>query len=124
VIVRIDPAAAAPPGEQLVAQVAASISSGELTAGDRLPTIRSLAADLGLAPGTVARAYAELERSGWVHTQGRRGTQVAVHTPTPSDRRIDAAADELARVATASRLGVVEAHRALDVAFARLARSP
>ncbi|MBK5224135.1 MAG: GntR family transcriptional regulator [Acidimicrobiia bacterium] len=121
-MVRIDPAGPASPGEQLVTQVAASISSGELAPGERLPTIRSLAADLGLAPGTVARAYAELERDGWVHTQGRRGTVVAARTPTPSEREVAAAAQALAALADAAGLASADAHRALDVAFARLAR--
>ncbi len=119
-IVRIDPTSPSPPAEQLVAQIAATIGNDELRPGDRLPTIRSLAADLGLAPGTVAKAYAELERGGWIYTQGRRGTTVAVHNPTAADQRIAEAATTLATAATTSRRGLAEAHRALDLAFARL----
>jgi len=122
VIVRLDPSAPGSPGEQLVTQIAASIANGEMSPGDRLPTIRSLAADLGLAPGTVARAYAELERHGWLVTQGRRGTAVADRRPDAAADQIAAAATALAETAARSRLGVLEAHRALDVAFARLSR--
>jgi DNA-binding transcriptional regulator YhcF (GntR family) len=121
-IVRIDPASPSPPAEQLVAQVAASIDGGELSPGDRLPTIRSLAADLGLAPGTVAKAYAELERAGWLHGQGRRGTVVAERLPSIDEQRVAQAAAALADEVAASRLGVADAHRALDLAFARLQR--
>ena len=51
--------------------------TGELAAGQKLPTVRQLASDLGLAPNTVARAYRELEADRVINTQGRRGTFVA-----------------------------------------------
>ena len=52
-----------PPYEQLRRQLADLIGSGVLSPGDRLPPVRQLAADLGLAVGTVARTYRELERA-------------------------------------------------------------
>ena len=54
---------------------------GTLIPGGRLPTVRSLAADLGIAAGTVARAYKELEASGLIESRRRRGTVVASGTP-------------------------------------------
>jgi DNA-binding transcriptional regulator YhcF (GntR family) len=48
-----------------------------MEAGERLPSVRDLAAELGIAPGTVARAYSELESRGVVETEGARGTRVA-----------------------------------------------
>ena len=66
-----------PPYEQVRATLAARISEGSLTAGTRLPTVRALAGELGLAPGTVARAYRELEQAGLVVTRGRAGTVVS-----------------------------------------------
>jgi len=119
-IVRIDPASPSSPAEQLVAQIAASIDCGELAPGERLPTIRSLAADLGLAPGTVAKAYAELERAGWLHGQGRRGTVVAERRPSIEEQRVAHAAAALADAIAGTGLGLVDAHRALDMALARL----
>jgi GntR family transcriptional regulator len=98
VIVRIDPGAPDPPFEQLRAQVLASIAAGELPPGTRLPPIRQLAGDLGLAPGTVARAYRELESAGLVVSAGRRGTRVAAPpagSPVP-DARVVAAARRFA----------------------------
>lgn len=73
----IDPASPVAPFEQLRSQLADQVRSGELPPGSRLPTVRKLAGDLGLAPNTVARAYRELERDGVVETHGRNGTVVA-----------------------------------------------
>lgn len=80
----IDLATATPPYEQVQTQIAALIAVGELPAGARLPTVRSLAADLGVAAGTVARAYKELEAAGLVSTNRRQGTVVgASQQPRP-----------------------------------------
>ncbi len=73
----VDTASATPPYEQVRAQFAALIRRGELEPGQRLPPVRQLAADLGLAPGTVARAYRELEFAGIVGTRRGGGTVVA-----------------------------------------------
>ncbi|GAA2388881.1 GntR family transcriptional regulator [Dactylosporangium salmoneum] len=66
-----------PPYEQLRRQFADLIRHGALAAGDRLPPVRQLAADLGLAVGTVARAYRELEAAGLVESRRGAGTRVA-----------------------------------------------
>lgn len=76
-IVAIDPRSAVPPYEQLRAQLVSLIRSGALAAGSRLPPIRQLAKDLGVATGTIARAYGELDREGLVVARGRHGTVVA-----------------------------------------------
>lgn len=73
----IDLETATPPYEQVQTQVSSLIAVGELPPGTRLPTVRSLAADLGVAAGTVARAYKELEAAGLVTTNRRQGTVVA-----------------------------------------------
>ena len=52
------------------------MAQGDLAPGTRLPTVRQLAADLGLAANTVARAYRELEADGVIATYGRKGTFV------------------------------------------------
>lgn len=65
------------PYEQLRAQVATRAASGDLPAGTRLPTVRALAASLGLAVNTVAKAYRALETDGVITTEGRRGTFIA-----------------------------------------------
>ncbi|MDK7750774.1 GntR family transcriptional regulator [Brevibacterium sp. UMB10442] len=79
-MLRIDPAGATPPYEQLRSQLIQQIESGELPPGSRLPAVRRLASDLGIAPNTVARTYRELETQGYVKTAGRRGTIVSEDT--------------------------------------------
>ncbi len=74
--VRILATAGDPPYEQIRMQIAAQVASGGLPPGTKLPTVRSLATTLGIAPNTVARAYRELEHSGVVTTRGRNGTVV------------------------------------------------
>ncbi|MFC6707633.1 GntR family transcriptional regulator [Flexivirga alba] len=73
----IDQDSAVPPYRQICDQLAARIESGELAVGARLTSVRGLAAELGLAPGTVAKAYTELEAAGLVEGMGRAGTRVA-----------------------------------------------
>jgi len=63
--------------EQIIEQAKEAVATGKLTPGKRLPTVRQLADQLDIAPGTVARAYSELERLGVVITEGKRGTRVA-----------------------------------------------
>lgn len=100
--ITVDLDSATPQYEQIRAQVVALITSGALTEGDRLPTVRTLAADLGIAAGTVARAYRELESAGQVTTRRRVGTVVTAPTRAPG--RTDAIAREL--VDTARREGI------------------
>ena len=76
-LLRIDPASDIPPYEQVRRQLIDQIRSGQMPPETRLPAVRRLAADLGLAPGTVARAYKELEGEGYLVTRGRNGTLVA-----------------------------------------------
>jgi GntR family transcriptional regulator len=121
VIVRIDQSASLPPFEQLRVQIAASIHAGTLEGGRRLPPIRQLAADLELAPGTVARAYRELEAAGLVESRGRRGTRVVDTPPAPDaderDARLARAADEFALRATELGADLEEATAALRAAL-------
>jgi GntR family transcriptional regulator len=103
----IDARSPVPPFEQIRAQISALVGSGDLRAGDRLPPVRQLAADLGLAIGTVNRAYRELEAEGLVVTRRRTGTHIAEHAQPTGEaerRRLleDAAA---AYVRTARALG-------------------
>ena len=96
--ISIDMSSAIPPFEQVRSQLAALISAGILTPGTRLPTVRDLAADLGIAVGTVTRAYRELETLGLVTSRRRIGTVIAEGAPelveplkSAVDRLIEAA---------------------------------
>ena len=74
--ITVDHQAATPPYEQIRLRIAQLAADGTLAAGYRLPPVRALAADLGVAVNTVARAYRELEQAGLVETRGRAGTLI------------------------------------------------
>lgn len=63
--------------EQIIAQIKAQILGGELTEGDALPSIRSLARELRISVTTTKRAYEELKREGFIDTVGGKGCFVA-----------------------------------------------
>ncbi|MEV0154848.1 GntR family transcriptional regulator [Micromonospora sp. NPDC050686] len=113
----IDPGSAVPPYEQVRGQLAGQIGTGRLAVGTRLPAVRQLAAELGLAVNTVARAYRELEAAGLVETRGRHGTVVAPGRDDATDRLQAVAAGYAAE---AVRLGV-PADRAVALVRAALA---
>jgi DNA-binding transcriptional regulator YhcF (GntR family) len=108
--------------EQIVAQVQEAVATGRLQSGDRLPPVRRLADTLDIAPGTVARAYSELERLGVVVTDGARGTRVAERrqNPLPDAERPDTLVGLLRPVAVAAfHLGstAAELRQALETAM-------
>lgn len=74
---RIDHDGPVPPFDQIKQQLTDLVDRGALPAGTKLPTVRALASEVGLAPNTVARAYRELEAAGVVQTRGRSGTFAA-----------------------------------------------
>jgi DNA-binding transcriptional regulator YhcF (GntR family) len=90
--IRIDHDAAEPPYEQVRLRIAELAAAGALAAGTRLPPVRQLAGELGLAVNTVARAYRELEQAGLVETRGRAGTLI-----TARAARVPAAAQQIAQ---------------------------
>jgi DNA-binding transcriptional regulator YhcF (GntR family) len=75
--IRIDDTSETSIYEQIIAQVQEGVATGKLAPGDRLPAVRQLADELDIAPGTVARAYSDLESRGVVITEGARGTRIA-----------------------------------------------
>ncbi len=96
-----------PPYRQLIDGVQRQIERGVLLPGDRLPPVRVLADELGLAPNTVARAYRSLEDDGWIEGRGRAGTFVAdrlPERPSAADAALAEAADTYLR--RAAQLGV------------------
>lgn len=81
---RVDPDSNRPVVEQIVAGLRQALTRDELQAGDRLPSSRALARDLGVHFNTVAEAYRTLEREGWLALRRRVGTIVlARETPQP-----------------------------------------
>lgn len=97
----IDPALSIPIYQQLVDEIRAAIRQGELSAGDQLPTVQDLAQQLGIARGTIKRAYDELEREKLLEKVQGRGTFVSWQPAASGNRKdqamacIDDALDQL-----------------------------
>ena len=100
---------------QLDRSIRAAIAQGKLAVGDRLPTVRQLAVDLRVNANTVAKVYAELERSGVLATQRGVGTFVLASPTSPTQPKAAAARRERERqlrplverlLADASAIGV------------------
>ncbi|MBT1173424.1 GntR family transcriptional regulator [Bifidobacterium sp. MA2] len=74
-----------PVREQIRSQIEGLVRIGALTAGDRLPSVRQLAGDLRVAPGTVAKAYAELAEQGVIDTGLGRAARVRSVDSVPQE---------------------------------------
>ena len=113
--VTVDPQAAKPLFDQLRTQIIDSVRDGKLQPGTRLPTVRELAGQLGLAVNTVARAYQELEAAGILATRGRFGTFVA--RADPADAAMADAAHTYVATARSMGVGKAAALRYVEAAF-------
>lgn len=111
-LVTIDSAGVDPPYEQVRRQIAEGVATGKLKPGHKLPTVRQLASNLGLAVNTVARAYRELEADGVIETHGRGGTLIA--TRKIGDAEADSAAESYVRIARRQGLSVDETIRLVE----------
>lgn len=87
-LLRLDRASGEGLGAQIQRELRDAIRAGRLTAGERLPSSRALAAELGVSRGLVVDSYAQLEAEGYLVTQVGSGTRVAtdVVEPTPVRR--------------------------------------
>jgi len=112
--VEIDLRSPVPPFEQIRARIADLVAAGELPAGTRLPSVRALAGDLGIAPNTVVRAYRELEAAGVVRTARGKGTVVADAPPAPDDAAVGAAVERAVALARAAGWDAARLRRAVD----------
>ncbi len=82
---RVDPASAVSPSRQIAEALLDAMASGELKGGDRLPSVRSLAAEVLVNPNTVERAMRELQGLGVA--EGRSGAGVFVTATGPAEAR-------------------------------------
>jgi len=125
-IIAVDPDSAVPVYEQLRVQVVRMVTAGTLEPETRLPTIRQLAADLGVAKGTVSKSYELLEADGVIATRGRKGSFVCA--PTPADPKeqvagVSSAAETLVMVARQLGLARGDTLRAVESAWDQLSPS-
>ena len=84
--IRIEPTTGMPIYRQLVEQIRLSIATGASSPGSQVPSVRALAAQLGVNPMTVMKAYTELEREGLLQTSRGQGTYVAAGAAKPGKR--------------------------------------
>ncbi|KOG91389.1 GntR family transcriptional regulator [Streptomyces varsoviensis] len=120
--ITLDPGAQPPPYEQLRAQIAGQARSGALPTGYKLPTVRGLAEDLGLAANTVAKAYRALEADGVIETRGRNGTFVAAAGDSAEKEAATAAeayAQRVHRLGLDERAARAAVHDALRAAYGK-----
>jgi DNA-binding transcriptional regulator YhcF (GntR family) len=120
-VVTIDSRSPTPPYEQIRLQLAQQIGDRTLPVGAKLPTVRALAADLGLAVNTVARAYRELEEAGIIETRGRSGSFVSAGGELTREQAQRAAMD-YARLTAGLGLDSDEALRIVEAAIRAIKR--
>ena len=114
----LNPASATPLYRQLVEQTSQLIACGRLKAGEFLPSVRQVAADLGVNPMTVSKAYSLLERQGVV--ERRRGMGMVVSaSATDAGEAIRPQADALVETARRLRISRRDVADAVDSAWKR-----
>ena len=105
---RIDARLPTPLYDQIASRIRLAIASGELRAGEGLPSVRQLAARLRVNPATIVQAYRELESEGFVKTRHGAGTFVNDVEPEQRNRERGDEARRLVRemLNAAARLGL------------------
>ncbi|HGY5792818.1 TPA: GntR family transcriptional regulator, partial [Serratia marcescens] len=88
---RLDNRLAEPLYRQIYLRIKDAIAQGSLAAGSRLPSVRGLASDLGVARATVESAYAQLIAEGFLQSRGQAGTYVSPQLPHVPPGRVSAA---------------------------------
>ncbi|MDO8145573.1 GntR family transcriptional regulator [Isoptericola sp. 178] len=101
-----------PPADQIRDQIRGLVTTGQLGADERLPSVRQLAADLGVAAGTAAKAYRSLETDGVLVSRIGSGTRVST-TAGAAPRALVESAQGLARAGRDAGVDVDEAVRVL-----------
>ena len=101
---------------QIIDQCKQRIASGQLEHGDKLPTVRALATELGINPMTISKAYNQLESDGLVERRPGVGMIVGV-APTFQEHPLIEPARELVRSARTLGLNKREIDKALRQAW-------
>jgi GntR family transcriptional regulator len=89
-VIRVDATSFVPIYEQIKQGIVRLVATGRLKAGEPLPSIRDLAAEIIVNPNTVARAYRELEQDGVIATQKGRGSVITERARTDAERDLRA----------------------------------
>ncbi|MCR4625063.1 MAG: GntR family transcriptional regulator [Lachnospiraceae bacterium] len=113
-IVRIDELSDIPIYLQLRNQIVMGISSGELEAGEKLPTVRDLALEMGINTMTVSKAYQLLKTEGYIMTDRKNGARI--RNEIKKEAYIsDANKTELKRIVSEARISGVEKQELLSL---------
>ena len=94
--ITIDTDGSDPPFEQVRRGIMDLVARGDLIVGTRLPTVRALAEELGIAANTAARAYRELEAAGVIETRGRNGSFIAARSDSAREQAQRATTEHVA----------------------------
>ncbi|MGI6453097.1 MAG: GntR family transcriptional regulator [Syntrophomonadaceae bacterium] len=84
----IDPSSSIPLYQQLVDTMKEAVARGFYSPGEKIPTVRELAAELTINPNTVAKAYQKLEQEGIITTMRSRGTFIASRAKVYSQEEV------------------------------------
>lgn len=107
--------------EQVKEQIKDAIVANELKAGDKLPSIRLLAKDLGISVITTKSAYEELEKEGYVETIAAKGTYVANKNyeliREEQLQKIESLLDKAVSIAKISNISKEEIRSILDILY-------
>lgn len=113
-IIRIDELSDVPIYLQLRNQIVMGISSGELKSGEKLPTVRDLALEMGINTMTVSKAYQLLKTEGYIMTDRKNGARV--RTEIKKEAYIsDANKTELKRIVSEARISGVDKQELLSL---------
>ena len=115
-LITIDHHSGVPVYRQLMDQIKFHIASGLLKPGEKLPTTRTLSAQLGLNPMTISKAYSFLEVEGIV--ERRRGLPLIVKPLRPEDiqvQKLDQLRQSLAPIVTIARQLGIDKSQALEI---------
>ena len=102
--------------EQLIDNIKGLILSGELSPDDKLPSVRSLARELGINPNTIQKAYAELERTGVITTLPGRGSIILADVNTLRDEKEDKLTSKFMLMASEARSSGISREKFLRAA--------
>jgi GntR family transcriptional regulator len=108
VFIDIDPRSPTPLYEQIAGRVRVAVASGDLAAGDSLPSVRALARELRVNPATVVQAYRDLAADGFVEMRHGQGTFIQEVSPFLMDEERATKAQQMVRklLQDGARLGI------------------
>lgn len=102
--------------EQIIDNIKSLVLAGELAADDKLPSVRSLAKELGINPNTIQKAYSELERQGIIVTLPGRGSMILTDKNSLRGEQLDTLTEKLSSIAAEMQAAGVSEEEFVDTA--------